>query len=123
MSKNLNSGNFSKTVMLDADNTLTNETKQKIRTTLYEFDYVFSPDSTGYNGAEGPLKATVSIGPVLRAKDEYHNTLKTSLSSFKVNLTNWKNKVCLLDLKVLMLPSIILTHHSVLKSHMAVSDW
>jgi hypothetical protein len=65
MSKNLNSGNYSKTVVLDPDNTLTNETKQKFRTTLYEFHNVFSQDLTGYNGAVGPLKATVNTGSVL----------------------------------------------------------
>jgi len=86
----LNPGNYSNTVVLDPDNILSSETKQKFRTTLYEFDNVFSPDLTGYNGAVGPLKATVNMGPVLplKGKDEYRSTLKTSLSSFKVNLMN-----------------------------------
>ena len=65
MSKKLNPGNYSNTVVLDPDNILSSEIKQKFRTTLSEFDNVFSPDLTGYNGAVDPLKATVNMGPVL----------------------------------------------------------
>ena len=55
---------YSSSVKVDPENILTFEDRNKFINTLKKFDGVFSPDITGYNGAYGPFKAVVNMGPV-----------------------------------------------------------
>jgi hypothetical protein len=57
-------GKYSKAVQLDPDNVLTNINKTQFQSLLTEFDDVFNPHFEGYNGAAGPFKAVVNMGPV-----------------------------------------------------------
>ena len=55
----------SEQVSLDPDNTLPPDDKGSFITLLKEFDRVFDPVIPGYNGAAGPIKGIVNMGPVL----------------------------------------------------------
>ena len=54
---------FSSTVSLDPDGLLTPTQRQAFAIVLHDFDTVFDPQITRYNGAAGPIEATVNIGP------------------------------------------------------------
>ena len=54
----------SSTVRLDPDNILPDSVRSSFRQVLQQFDTVFDPSITGYNGAVGPFEATVNMGPV-----------------------------------------------------------
>ena len=54
----------SSSVHLDDDNILPTSTKSDFQTLLAEYDDVFDPSFKGYNGASGPFKAHVNMGPV-----------------------------------------------------------
>ena len=49
---------------IDPDNILSEDLRVKLRHLLQTYDRVFNPDLTGYNGAAGPIQASVNIGPV-----------------------------------------------------------
>ena len=49
---------------VDPDNLQPDQSRLKFQQLLQEYDRVFDPQITGYNGAAGPIKATVNIGPV-----------------------------------------------------------
>ena len=51
-------------VILDPDNILSSDCREKARQLLRDHDEVFSPDLSGYNGAVGPFEAVVNMGPV-----------------------------------------------------------
>ncbi|XP_044173496.1 uncharacterized protein LOC114951707 [Acropora millepora] len=51
-------------VFIDPDNILSEDLRVKLRHLLQIYDRVFNPDITGYNGAAGPIQASVNIGPV-----------------------------------------------------------
>ena len=51
-------------VSLDPDNLLPSHIQEQFRTLLTEYDSVFDPKITGYNGAVGPFQARVNMGPV-----------------------------------------------------------
>ena len=55
---------FSSSVSIDPDNILSEDLRVKLRQLLQTYDRVFNPDITGYNGAAGPIQASVNIGPV-----------------------------------------------------------
>ena len=55
---------FSSSVSIDPDNILPEDLRVKLRQLLQTYDRVFNPDITGYNGAAGPIQASVNIGPV-----------------------------------------------------------
>ena len=55
---------FSSSVSLDPDKLLPDATRLEFQQLLQKYDRVFNPDITGYNGAAGPIKATVNMGPV-----------------------------------------------------------
>ena len=55
---------FSSAVSVDPDNLLPDQSRLKFQQLLQEYDRVFDPKITGYNGAAGPIQATVNIGPV-----------------------------------------------------------
>ena len=55
---------FSKSVQVDPSNILPNEIRSQFKTLHAEYDEVFNPQFTGYNGAVGPFEATVNMGPV-----------------------------------------------------------
>ena len=55
---------FSSSVSIDPDNILSEDLRVKLRHLLQTYDRVFNPDITGYNGAAGPIQASVNIGPV-----------------------------------------------------------
>ena len=55
---------FSSSVSIDPDNILSEDLRVKLQQLLQTYDRVFSPDITGYNGAAGPIQASVNIGPV-----------------------------------------------------------
>ena len=50
-------------VKLDPDKILTDDVRKKLQSVLQDFDDVFSPDLSGYNGAEGNFEAVVNMGP------------------------------------------------------------
>ena len=50
---------------IDPEGLLTCESREKFANLLHEFDSVFDPRFPGYNGASGPFKAVVNMGPVL----------------------------------------------------------
>jgi hypothetical protein len=54
----------SSTVELDPDNILAPSAQASFRSLLEEYDEVFDPSFPGYNGAVGPFKAVVNMGPV-----------------------------------------------------------
>ena len=62
---NADSTYVTNTIQLDPDGILSHECKQSFQSVLQKFENVFSPDIGGYNGAAGPLKAKVNMGPVL----------------------------------------------------------
>ena len=55
---------FSSTMSVDPDNLLPDQSRLKFQQLLQEYDRVFGPKITGYNGAAGPIQGTVNIGPV-----------------------------------------------------------
>ena len=56
--------NHSTAVTVDPDNLFTQEIKAEFQSLLREYDSVFDPNFKGYNGAAGPFKAKVNMGPV-----------------------------------------------------------
>ncbi|CAH3035332.1 unnamed protein product, partial [Porites lobata] len=55
---------FSSSVSIDPDNILPEDLRVRFRQLLQTYDRIFDPDITGYNGAAGPILASVNIGPV-----------------------------------------------------------
>ncbi|KAK3714880.1 hypothetical protein QZH41_001881 [Actinostola sp. cb2023] len=55
---------YSAKVRLDPDNLLPQEVRTQFQSLLDEYDSVFDPNITGYNGAAGPFEAKVNMGPV-----------------------------------------------------------
>ena len=51
-------------IVTDPDNILQPEIKREFETLHSKYDNVFNPSFTGYNGASGPYKACVNMGPV-----------------------------------------------------------
>lgn len=58
------STHFSSPVRVDPDDILPPKIKSQFSSLLMEFDSVFDPNITGYNGASGPFQACVNMGPV-----------------------------------------------------------
>ena len=55
---------FSSSVSIDSDNILPEDLRVKFRQLLQTYGRNFDLDITGYNGAAGPILASVNIGPV-----------------------------------------------------------
>ena len=55
---------FSSSVNLDPDHTLSPDHRQHFQDLMQEYDEVFDPKFPGYNGAVGPFEAVVNMGPV-----------------------------------------------------------
>ena len=72
---------FSSAVSVDPDNLLPDQSRLKFQQLLQEYDRVFDPKITGYNGAACPIQSTVNIGPVQppSAKGASHSTRATNL--------------------------------------------
>lgn len=62
---NLVSKSDTDTIKLDPDSTMPLEFRTKFQSVLAEFQDVFANDIPGYNGAKGPLKAVINMGPTL----------------------------------------------------------
>ncbi|KAL9974235.1 hypothetical protein ACROYT_G011250 [Oculina patagonica] len=58
------SGFFSDAVTSDSDNVFPEDIRNQFRQVPLTYDDVFNPSSIGYNGAAGPIEATVNMGPV-----------------------------------------------------------
>ena len=58
------SGPYSNTVKIDPNEQLTPTQRAAFKDILDKYDDVFKPDLPGYNGACGPFKAVVNMGPV-----------------------------------------------------------
>ena len=56
---------FSPCVILDPDGCLDLDTRDKFIAVNLEFDDVFNPSISKYNGASGQIEAVVNIGPTL----------------------------------------------------------
>ena len=56
---------FSSRVILDPDGCLDQDTREKFKALNLEFDDVFNPSISKYNGASGKIEAVVNIGPTL----------------------------------------------------------
>ena len=56
---------YTSTVSVDPDNILQDSSQVEFCNLLREYDDVFSPQITGYNGAVGKFEAIVNMGPVL----------------------------------------------------------
>ena len=57
-------------ISFDPDSILSHSSHAKFLTINKEFDQVFNPDFTGYNGAAGPLQGVVNMGPTLPPQRE-----------------------------------------------------
>ena len=55
---------YSSDVQIDSDHQLSDSLRCKFEQLTREYDNVFNPSFAGYNGAVGPFKATVNMGPV-----------------------------------------------------------
>ena len=55
---------YSSDVQIDSDHQLSDSLRCKFEQVTREYDNVFNPSFAGYNGAVGPFKATVNMGPV-----------------------------------------------------------
>ena len=62
--KSLSCNSYSQAVTLDPDSQLNVDQRNAFTGILKEYDHVFSPEIPGYNGAVGPYKAVVNMGPV-----------------------------------------------------------
>lgn len=51
-------------VSLDPNNLHPQGIRAKFTSLLDEYDHIFDPNIKGYNGAEGPFKVRVNMGPV-----------------------------------------------------------
>ena len=56
---------FSSRVILDPDGCLDQDTREKFKALNLEFDDVFNPSISKYNGASGKIEVVVNIGPTL----------------------------------------------------------
>ena len=63
---------FSSSVTVDPDKILPEDLRFKLRQLLQTSDCIFDPDRTGYNGAAGPIQASVNIGPVQPPQQKGH---------------------------------------------------
>ena len=63
---------FLSTVFVDPDNLLPDQSRLKFQQLLQEYDRIVDPQITGYNGAAGPVQATVNIGPVQPPQHKGH---------------------------------------------------
>ena len=59
-------------ISLDPDSILSYSSHAKFLTINREFDQVFNPNFTGYNGAAGPLQGVVNMGPTLPPQRKGH---------------------------------------------------
>ena len=55
---------FSSAVSVDPDNLLPDQSCLKYQQLLQEYNCIFDPKITGWNGVAGPIQATVNIGPM-----------------------------------------------------------
>ena len=55
---------FSQSVLLDPDNQLTSSEKEDFRQLHLAYDNVFNKSFGTYNGASGPYKASIGLGPI-----------------------------------------------------------
>ena len=75
------------------DNSLPEDTRLQFQHLLLEYDRVFNPDiSSGYNGAAGPIQATVNIGPVqpLQRKGRVPQYSRNQLSELQAKFDELK---------------------------------
>ena len=56
--------NYSDAIRLDPDHILSEDVRQKFQALHDQYDDVFRPSYSGYNGTCGPFKAVVNMGPV-----------------------------------------------------------
>jgi hypothetical protein len=77
-------------VSVDPDQLLPPEVREKFHELLKQYSEVFNPKFRSYNGALGPFKAKVNMGPVQPPQGRFvsHNMLETSLLNFNRNLIN-----------------------------------
>lgn len=85
---------YSSTVSVDPDKILTESDRSNFYSLLSEYDEVFNPRISGYNGAAGKFEATINMGPVLppQRKGRVPQYSRDKLVELQQNLTNWKNK-------------------------------
>lgn len=83
---------FSPCVILDPDGCLDQDTHDKFIALNLEFDNVFNPSISKYNGASGKIEAVVNIGPpfLLNAKAGFHSATGTPLRNYKTTLMSSK---------------------------------
>jgi hypothetical protein len=55
---------FSKDIVVDPDNMLPTNIQKQFHSLYKQYDKVFNPAFSGYNGQAGPFKAVVNMGPV-----------------------------------------------------------
>ena len=64
-SKSTKTRPYSSTVSVDPDKILPESNRSNFNSLLNEYDEVFNPSISGYNGAVGKFEATINMGPVL----------------------------------------------------------
>ena len=87
------SKSFSSRVILDPDGCLDQETREKFKALNLEFDDVFNPSISKYNGASVKLRPLSTLAPpfLLSAKAGFHSTTGTPLrNNYKTNLMSSK---------------------------------
>ena len=60
-SKSLTTTYYTDTVKIDPDNILPTNTQSKFQALLQQYDTIFDSNIVGYNGAVGPIEATVNM--------------------------------------------------------------
>ena len=83
---------FSSRVILDPDGCLDQDTREKFNTLNLEFDDVFNPSISTYNGASGKIEAVVNIGPTLppQRKGRLPQYNRNTLEDYKTSLMRSK---------------------------------
>ena len=56
---------YSSQISIDPDNQLSSKIQSKFQAVNYEYDIVFNPDISKYNGSSGKIEAVVNMGPSL----------------------------------------------------------
>jgi len=86
----LSHGKFSDQVQLDPHHILTPETRKEFSDLIQEHDDVFDLSTDCYNGASGPVKAVVNMGPVQSSQIKPQPSLLPDVDSILRQIGQWK---------------------------------
>ena len=101
-------------VTIDPDYALSSDERAAFRSILEEYDEVFDPNYTGYNGHVEPFKAVVNMGPVQppQHKGRLPQYARNQLVELQKNSMKSRRWVCSSGLRTSQSMSSILTRRS-----------